>query len=300
MAFDTEQHDRILQETLDEIQTGTYDTSKSLETAIADLVTQGLPIEVVRPQIMQTFNEYAQSIRTEALPLTRLSQDYIEQSSVAQTPADLTAQQTLLTLSEDNLSSEVTGHTEDVIQTIVLATVAGVALASLQGQVRGRISGVLMDSSDPVIRRLQRDLRRAMSEGAAGRQITELRRLIRERLPKDIATANSLAVKLSSTVDNSIGSFDGAFAKSRADRMGTERFQYAGGIIETSRPFCKALKGDIMNRDEIDAIWLGQSWAGKEPGDPFVVRGGYNCMHYWVPLEEDGETVQEYVDSEED
>ena len=293
MAFNTDQHDRILQDTLDQIQTGTYDTSKSLENAIADLVTQGLPIEVVRPQIMQTFNAYAESIRSEAKPLTNLSADYIAQSSAGQLPTDISTQQTLLTLSEDNLSSEVRGHTEDVIQTIVLGTVAGLTLASLQGQVRGRISGVLMDTGDPVIRRLQRELRRKMREGAAGRQITELRRLIRERLPKDIATANSLAVKLSSTVDNSIGSFDGAFAKARADSLGTKRFRYSGGIIETSRPFCREHLGDELNKAEIDAIWMGQSWAGKEPGDPFVVRGGYNCMHYWVPIEEIA------VDSEE-
>ena len=247
MAFNTDQHDRILQDTLDQIQTGTYDTSKSLENAIADLVTQGLPIEIVRPQIMQTFNAYAESIRSEAQPLTNLSADYIAQSSAGQLPTDISTQQTL---SQDNLSSEVRGHTEDVIQTIVLGTVAGLTLASLQGQVRGRISGVLMDTGDPVIRRLQRELRKKMREGAAGRQITELRRQIRDRLPKDIATANSLAVKLSSTVDNSIGSFDGAFAKARADSLGTKRFKYSGGIIETSRPFCKSHLGDVLNKQE--------------------------------------------------
>lgn len=285
MAFSTKQHDRILQRTLLDVQNGVYDSAKALENAIADLVSSGLPIEMVRPQVVQKFNEYAQSIRTVAEPLTNLSADYIAQSSLGPTQADITAQNTLLTLSQDNLSSMVTGHTEDVMQTIVLGTVAGLTLASLNGQVRGRISGVLMDSSDPTIRRIQRDLKRAMREGASARQITRYRAAIRDRLPKDIATANSLAVKLSSEADNSIGSYDGAFLKARSDELGTTQWRYAGGIIETSRPFCMAHVGDVMTKEQMERIWLGESWAGKEPGDPFVVRGGYNCLHYWVPIE---------------
>jgi len=38
--------------------------------------------------------------------------------------------------------------------------------------------------------------------------------------------------------------------------------------------------------DEIYDIW-NSSWPGKEPGDPFVVRGGYNCQHFWVPIEDE-------------
>jgi len=289
MAFDTKQHDRILVETLEDVQNGTYDSSKALEIQVADLVTQGLPIEIVRPQIVAAFEANAQSIRDVATPLTNLSEDYISQSSVGQDAADILAQDTLLGLSQDNLSSTVTGHTEDVISTIVLGTVAGVTLASLSNQVRGRISGVLMESNDPDVRRDQRKLRNMLKSGAAGREITDIRARIRKKLPGDVATANSLAVKLSSTVDNSIGSFDGSFAASRAKRLGIEKFRYSGGIIATSRPFCIDMLGAEMGREEIDDIWYGSSWAGKEPGDPFVVRGGYNCMHYWVPIESEEE-----------
>ena len=36
--------------------------------------------------------------------------------------------------------------------------------------------------------------------------------------------------------------------------------------------------GKTYTKEEIEEIWSG-SWAGKISGDPFVVRGGYNCRH---------------------
>jgi len=30
-----------------------------------------------------------------------------------------------------------------------------------------------------------------------------------------------------------------------------------------------------------------QTWQGKAQGDPFVVRGGYNCRHHWQPTDPD-------------
>jgi len=62
---------------------------------------------------------------------------------------------------------------------------------------------------------------------------------------------------------------------------GQRRFKYAGGLIPTSRPFCSAHDGGIYTDNEIASIWTG-TWEGKAPGDPFVVRGGYNCRHFFV------------------
>ena len=41
-----------------------------------------------------------------------------------------------------------------------------------------------------------------------------------------------------------------------------------------------------FTEEEINSKWQG-SWAGKAPGDPFIVRGGYNCRHHWLPIVED-------------
>jgi hypothetical protein len=39
-----------------------------------------------------------------------------------------------------------------------------------------------------------------------------------------------------------------------------------------------------MTEKQIRNIWNSQTWQGKKPGDPFVVRGGYNCRHMFVPV----------------
>jgi hypothetical protein len=46
------------------------------------------------------------------------------------------------------------------------------------------------------------------------------------------------------------------------------------------------MEGEVLDEETIYSIW-DDDWQGKEPGDPFVVRGGYNCRHFWVPVEED-------------
>ena len=39
-------------------------------------------------------------------------------------------------------------------------------------------------------------------------------------------------------------------------------------------------KGGLFTKDEVRKLWQ-RSWKGKQPGDPFIVRGGYNCRHQW-------------------
>jgi len=56
---------------------------------------------------------------------------------------------------------------------------------------------------------------------------------------------------------------------------------YVGGLIETSRDFCRARNGKIFLRSEI-AQWAKLEWSGKPKSgyDPFVDLGGYYCRHH--------------------
>jgi hypothetical protein len=285
LAFNTKKHDKVLQRTLDEIQSGVFDTVKSLENEIAELVAQGLPVEVVRPQIMAAFTRYSDSVRSVAKPLVNISADYMEQSRFAVDAQDLVAQNTILSQSEATLETTMSGMNEEVVSTVVLGTVAGLGTAALANQVRGRISGIQMESTDPDVRREQRKLRKMMKQGATAAELAVVTAAIKRKLPGNVNTSASLATRMSTASESVVGSFDGTFAKARATRLGIERFRYEGGIIETSRPFCRGMLGREMTRDDIQSLWGSDSWAGKEPGDPFVVRGGYNCLHYWVPIE---------------
>lgn len=93
--------------------------------------------------------------------------------------------------------------------------------------------------------------------------------------------------RLELTFENAMRQYDGALTLLRSSNQGREvRYRYAGGVIAESRQFCRQMNGRVLTESEIRSIWSSQDWAGKRPGDPFVVRGGYNCRHSWIPVAE--------------
>jgi len=69
------------------------------------------------------------------------------------------------------------------------------------------------------------------------------------------------------------------------ESAGITRFQYVGGIIASTREFCRELDGKILTREEIDRLDNGQTAAGSV----FVSAGGFNCRHVWSPVLEESE-----------
>ena len=289
MAFNVKKHDKIYNRALEEIQENVFDNVKALENEVADIVSQGLPAEMARPQVLGAFERHATELKNSATPLSALSQDFVEQSSAPFDAQDGITESALLDTSANELTTTMNSGAEGIVKTIVLGTVAGVATQALVNQVRGRISGVQMESSDPGVRREQRKLNKLMKKGATGAELASVVATIKRKLPGNVNTAASVATQLKTKVDNVVGEFNGTYAKARATRLQVEMFEYVGGIMATSRPFCISMVGSRMSADEIQNVWDSSDWAGKEPGDPFVVRGGYNCNHYWVPIEPEEE-----------
>jgi hypothetical protein len=287
LAFNVKKHDRVVDKAIETIKADVFDNVKALENKVADIIALELPPEMVRPQILAAFAEQSQTVKDAAQPLTTISEDFMTQSKTPAGPADFQSQSQLLDLSSEELSNVISSSGEDVVKTVVLGTVAGLGTATIVAQARGRISGVQMDSTDPNVKREQRNLRKLVKTGASAALVTQSTNKLRRMLPGSVNTAGSIAVKLTTTADNVVGSFNGTYAKAQATRNGVENFEYVGGVMATSRPFCVSMVGSIMNAEDIQNLWDGSSWAGKEPGDPFVVRGGYNCRHYWVPVDEE-------------
>ena len=286
MAFNVKKHDKVIDKALIEIQDNIFDNVKALENQVADIVAQELTPEQTRPQIMQAFETHSTEARSSAAPLTNISSDILEQSSIPTESADIQSQSTLLNVSEDQISTAMTSGGEDVVKTIVLGTVAGIGTQALINQVRGRISGINMESNDPNVRKAQRQLRKMMKTGGyTAAEYASVKNRIKRALPGNVNTAASVGTRMSTVVDSVVQTFNSTFAKARAKRNNIETFEYVGPIGPTSRPFCQGMVGSIMNEEEINGVWDSESWAGKEPGDPFVVAGGYNCRHYWNPIE---------------
>lgn len=96
---------------------------------------------------------------------------------------------------------------------------------------------------------------------------------------------STLARHSKTILHDSLFEFSASVATASAAEAGITKFRYEGDIIETTRSFCQKHVGKEYTLDEVYEIWA-DSWAGKKEGDPFRVRGGYNCRHWWVPVPE--------------
>ncbi len=72
-------------------------------------------------------------------------------------------------------------------------------------------------------------------------------------------------------------------AKIFADKLGFNYAIYEGGLIKTSRIFCKKRNGKVFSKEEISKFDPPEA---KPPNyNPFTDLGGYGCRHHlnWVP-----------------
>lgn len=83
-------------------------------------------------------------------------------------------------------------------------------------------------------------------------------------------------------VHDSLMQFDAAINVQAGKETGATQWKYYGSIVNDSREFCAQHAGKVYTEDEIYKIWEG-NWTGKAAGNPFIVRGGYNCRHHWRP-----------------
>ena len=110
-----------------------------------------------------------------------------------------------------------------------------------------------------------------------GRAFAESVRTVKE------AVGGRLAKNANQLVHDSLMQFDASVNTAIGMEAGATKWKYVGRIIATTRPFCREHEGQIFTNDEIESTWSG-SWAGKASGDPFIVRGGYNCGHQFRPV----------------
>lgn len=284
-------HDQLITSTTGDIQESIEDRTKAVERALAALIlsqpdNQSLVLN--RRLLLSAFREIdnINSILPEAL--AQIAADTIALQGLGGRTAEDTQSQTVLAdLAGNQLTTELENTKNTIIDNIILGAVAGVAINELAQQARYGVSGVMADTNDPQVRNLQRALVRL--EAAPVRDTGAIQKIIdsiREVTGPVLRGAN-LRELGKRVVADTVMNFEGAFSRSRAVRNEVKRYQYVGGVIETTRPFCEGLDGAVLTEDEIYDIWNNDNWAGKAPGDPFVVHGGYNCRHWWVPVPEE-------------
>jgi hypothetical protein len=83
--------------------------------------------------------------------------------------------------------------------------------------------------------------------------------------------------------------FDRSYTHRIAEDKGVEWYKYTGGILDSTRPFCKERNGKYFHKSEIEA-WADNKWSGKIEGTNkatiFQFAGGYGCHHSILPVPE--------------
>jgi hypothetical protein len=92
---------------------------------------------------------------------------------------------------------------------------------------------------------------------------------------------------------------DRSYSAAVNEELGIQWYEYLGGEIDTTRPFCRNREDGIYHKKEIEAWGDGKNsagindirdgtWAGRIDGTDsrsiFTFVGGWNCRHYLVPV----------------
>jgi len=155
-------------------------------------------------------------------------------------------------------------------------TISGRSIDESILAIRQKINGVYAQSDQVEIQKL---VNIANAGGAAAEEaISKLHSIYAaDKL------GNNMRRYASQMVHDSLMQFDASIVTKTGMDSGADAWLYYGSNINDTREFCRTHSGKIYTEEEIRQIWSGD-WAGKSSGDPFIVRGGYNCRHHWRPV----------------
>jgi hypothetical protein len=167
-------------------------------------------------------------------------------------------------------------------------TISGRSAVDSVNAIRQKINGVYAQSDQVEVQRL---VNIANAGGAAAEDAVKQLHSIyaSDRL------GNNMRRYSSQMVHDSLMQFDASVVTKTGFDSGADAWKYYGSNINDTRQFCRDRSGNVYTEEQIRELWT-QGWAGKSAGDPFIVRGGYNCRHHWRPVFtelEDAPTVVE-------
>jgi hypothetical protein len=158
--------------------------------------------------------------------------------------------------------------------------------------------------SEAISKPIQDILRVNITSGA---KYSDMLGVIRNFITSSDSGLGALEKYVKQITTDALNQYAAQFTGLVTDDLGLEWFQYTGAIIETSRPFCQALhEKRYIHKSEIPDIITGDfpefdDFDGKiNPNTDlpygmidgtneqnfFVYRGGYNCGHQLVPVNE--------------
>jgi hypothetical protein len=135
--------------------------------------------------------------------------------------------------------------------------------------------------NDPTIRNNVRDS--IFKSVVAQKGFFETKKGLRDFIAGNPQQAGALQKYYRNFVFDTFSQVDRTQAKIFADKLGFKYAIYEGGLIKTSREFCRKRNGKVFSREEIERF---NPTEAKPPNyNPVTDLGGYGCRHHlnWVP-----------------
>jgi len=288
-AEQIQKHSEIIDEVLDGFDDYMDSASKVLENRIAQRILEtktkdellGLRVVInddFEELVSLKVREYIKEFDKIAVDTTKMVGDEI-------TPLDNRVASELKAQAYQSIDESVKTGRENVNTEIVIGAIAGMTVQAIAQNSRHAISGLFIQTNDLQTTLLQKKLIRLRK--ATNRKEDDIAKAY-SALKKKFAGVNvgsSLNNTVKAGMHDKVMDFDATFIKHRADQAGLTKFKYTGSLVSESRDFCIRNVGRTFTKAEAQSLWSRQSWKGKRSGDPFVVRGGHNCRHFWIPVD---------------
>ena len=282
-------HKKILDDIMDDFDARLESSSKVLENTITKRILATTTVDELlelRLEIDRDFQSIILDSIREFMPeLDTIARDTISNTPGEVTPTDNRVAGELKAQAYERLQEEVNTAKSNVHTEIVVGALGGYALTQVAQNASHAINGFFITVNDVETTRLQNKIKRLKVAGEnKSEEINDLMRQLRKRF-QNVSVGGGMYQSVSAEAHDSVMDFDGVFTIHRARQAGLKRFKYSGTLIANSRDFCIQHVGNTYTEEEIRRIWSSQSWSGKRAGDPFVVRGGERCRHFFIPVE---------------
>lgn len=282
-------HKQILDDIMDDFDEVVESSTKVLENSITKRILATTTVDellALRLDIDADFQDIILNSIREFMPqLDLAARDTILNTSGVVTPTDNRVAAELKAQVYERLQEQVSTAKSNVNSEIVVGALGGYALSSIATNAAHAISGLFITTSDVETTRLQNKIRKMRAaKDASAEEIASQMTQLKKRF-QNVSVGGGLRQAVSSEAHDSVMDFDGVFTIHRARQAGLTKFKYSGTLVAKSRDFCINHVGKTYTEAEVRDIWSNRSWSGKRAGDPFVVRGGHGCRHFFIPVE---------------
>ena len=282
-------HKQILDDIMDDFDAKLESSSKVLENTITKRILATTTVDELLELRLEIDRDF-QSIILDSIREFMPELDTIARDTIANTPGEVTPTDNrvageLKAQAYERLQEQVNTAKSNVHTEIVVGALGGYALTQVAQNASHAINGFFITTSSVETTRLQNKIKRLKVAGEnKSEEINSLMRQLRKQF-QNVSVGGGMYQSVSAEAHDSVMDFDGVFTIHRARQAGLKRFKYSGTLVANSRDFCIRHVGETYTEEEIRRIWSSESWSGKRAGDPFVVRGGERCRHFFIPVE---------------